>query len=419
MRIADTLPPLPATPPADRARVAEILADVQARGDQALAHWTRLLDRHMAPAWTVPKERCKQAWDHLPEADRAAIKHAAKNVRAFAAAQLRHCKAWELKITPGVAAAERVVPVRRAACYVPAGRHPLPSTVLMTALPAVVAGVRDVAVFTPPGPDGWPHDAILAACFFCGVQRVHPVGGVQAIGAAAFGTASVAPVDLVVGPGNRWVTEAKRQVVGTVGIDMLAGPSEVLVVCDAAADVQAVAADLLAQAEHDPDAQALVVTTDTAVAEKVAAEVAKQLAELPPGSAAHTSIERHGCIAVFADRPAALLAVNARAPEHLELHVADPGAWVPHLHDYGALFVGRDAAEVLGDYCMGPSHVLPTGRAGRWQGGLSVRTFLKFLATQRVEPGRARALAQTAARLARIEGLEAHARAAELRGRQG
>ncbi|MSP93345.1 MAG: histidinol dehydrogenase [Myxococcales bacterium] len=415
MRITDCLPPADVASSVDPERVRTILADVRARGDVALTEWTRRFDRALPPAWSVPPEVCAQAWHDLAPADRAALEHAAANVRAFAEAQVRALVGFTLELDRGVAVGQRVVPVQRVACYVPGGRHPLPSTVLMTALPARAAGVPDVAVFTPPGADGWPHPAILAACHLCGVHRVHPVGGVHGIAAAAFGTDSIAPVDLIAGPGNAWVTEAKRQVFGLVGIDMLAGPSEVLVLCDATADPVAVAADLLAQAEHDPDAHALVLTDDAAMARRIAAEVDRQQALLPHPAVAAESLARHGCIAVLPSRAALLAAANERAPEHLELMVADPDSWIPHLHSHGALFVGRNAAEVLGDYCAGPSHVLPTGGSGRWQGGLGAHTFLKVLSVQRAGSGAAHGLAVTAVRLARLEGLEAHARAAEVR----
>ena len=416
MRIVDALPP-PETGAgsADPAVVAEILRDVQQRGDAALHDWTRKFDRRELEALTVPPQLLRRAFAELDAADRQALEHAARNIRAYAEAQLRSIQPFSLEIEPGVFAAQRIVPVDRAACYVPGGRYPLPSTVLMTVLPAVVAGVREVIVLSPPGPDGWPNRAILAAAHLAGATAVHPVGGVQAIGAAAHGTHSIAACDLIVGPGNAWVTEAKRQVFGRVGIDALAGPSEVLVLLDRTADLAKVAADLLAQAEHDPDAHALAVTDERSVAEALCAEVQRQLATLPTKAVAAEAIARHGLVAVVRDRAAMVAAANARAPEHLEICTQQPEELAEKCTSYGGLFIGGEAAEVFGDYCVGPSHVLPTVGAGRYTGGLSVHTFLKVLSAQSARPGSVRGLARTAAHLARMEGLEGHARAAEQR----
>ena len=416
MRIVEHLPIVRGAPTtASPARVTAILEDVRDRGDTALRDWSEQLDRGVPPAWTVPQAVLESAWNALPQPDRDALDHAIRNIRTFAEAQKLSLQAMELEIEPGVVCGQRVVPVERVACYVPGGRYPLPSTVLMTVIPALAAGVAQVVVLTPPRQGGWPDPHILAAAYRAGATAVHPVGGVQGIAAAAYGTESIAAVDMIVGPGNAWVTEAKRQVYGIVGIDALAGPSEVMVLCDASADLQTVAADLLAQAEHDPDAEAIAVTDDHAFAEQLVAEVERQLALLPTREIAGQAIANHGRIVVVADRAAMVALANERAPEHLEIATSDAAELAAHCTSYGGLFIGHDAAEVLGDYCTGPSHVLPTGRAGRYTGGLSALTFLKVLSTQQAQPGAARALAQTAAHLARLEGLEAHARAAELR----
>ncbi len=416
MKIVDHLPIVRGAPTsASPARVTAILNDVRDRGDSALRDWSEQLDRGVAPAWTVPQDVLERAWLDLPQADQAAIDHAARNIRTFADAQKRSLQPMEIEIEPGVFAGQRIVPVDRVACYVPGGRYPLPSTLLMTVIPALAAGVQHVVVLTPPKPNAWPDQHILAAAFRAGVTAVHPVGGAQGIAAAAFGTESIAAVDLIVGPGNAWVTEAKRQVYGIVGIDSLAGPSEVMVLCDATSDAATVAADLLAQAEHDPDAEAIAVTDDAAFAQQLVAEVARQLAMLPTRDVAEVSIARHGRIVLVADRAAMAAVANERAPEHLEIVTEDPEALAGLCTSFGGLFIGHDAAEVLGDYCTGPSHVLPTGRAGRYTGGLSALTFLKVLSTQHAQPGAAKGLARTAALLARVEGLEAHARAAEHR----
>ena len=395
--------------------VQAILEDVRDRGDDALRDWSEQLDRGVPPAWTVPHEVLQAAWNSLSQADRDAIDHAARNIRTFAEAQKLSLQAMEIEIEPGVTAGQRIVPVDRVACYVPGGRYPLPSTVLMTVIPALAAGVQHVVVLTPPKLGGWPDTHILAAAYRAGATAVHPVGGAQGIAAAAYGTQSITAVDMIVGPGNSWVTEAKRQVYGIVGIDALAGPSEVMVLCDASANVRTVAADLLAQAEHDPDAEAIAVTDDRDFAEQLVAEVQRQLAILPTREIAAQSIAKHGRVVLVANRVAMVQLANERAPEHLEIVTHDADELAKHCTSYGGLFIGHDAAEVLGDYCTGPSHVLPTGRAGRYTGGLSALTFLKVLSTQRANPGAAAGLAKTAAHLARIEGLEAHARAAEER----
>jgi histidinol dehydrogenase len=411
MRVTTTLPPPAAAGSVDPRRVAAILADVRARGDVALADWTRQFDRRVPAGWRIGPEQMAAAWSSLSEADRTALDHAARNIERFAEAQRQAMQAFRIAIEPGVWCGQRLEPVARAACYVPGGRYPLPSTVLMTAIPARVAGVATVVVLTPPD----PHPAILAAAHRAGVAAVHPVGGVQAIGAAAYGTESVPAVDLIVGPGNAWVTEAKRQVFGHVGIDALAGPSEVLVLFDTSADLRKVAADLLAQAEHDPDAQALAITEDAAAAEQLSAEVGRQLAVLPTREVAAASVAQHGAIVVVRDRAAMLALANERAPEHLEIHTRDAAELAAHCQAFGGVFIGEQAAEVLGDYCAGPSHVLPTGRAGRFTGGLGVHTFVRVLTTQEIDPGAGAGLAATAARLARLEGLEGHARAADAR----
>jgi sulfopropanediol 3-dehydrogenase len=416
MKIVEHLPIVRGAPTtASPARVTHILDDVRDRGDDALRDWSEQFDKGAPPQWTVPQQVLESAWNSLPQPDRDALDHAIRNIRAFAEAQKLTLQAMEMEIEPGVVIGQRVVPIERVACYVPGGRYPLPSTVLMTVIPALAAGVQHVVVLTPPQQNSWPDKHILAAAYRAGATAVHPVGGVQAIGAAAYGTASIAAVDMIVGPGNAWVTEAKRQVYGIVGIDALAGPSEVMVLCDASAHLQTVAADLLAQAEHDPDAEAIAVTDDRAFAEQLAAEVDRQLALLPTREIAGQAILHHGRIIVVADRAAMVALANERAPEHLEIVTSDAAELAKQCTSFGGLFIGHDAAEVLGDYCAGPSHVLPTGRAGRYTGGLSALTFLKVLSTQQAQTGAAKALAQTAAHLARLEGLEAHARAAELR----
>lgn len=416
MRIVAALPPPSySAAGADPAVVASILADVRLRGDDALRDWTERLDRLVPARWQVPATLMEQAWQGVAEPVRQALQLAADNIRRFATAQRNSHQPFEIEVAPGVFAGQRLEPVASVACYVPGGRYPLPSTVLMTAIPARTAGVGRVVVVSPPGPNGWPDKHILAAARLAQVDAVYAVGGAQAVAAVAYGTASIAAVDLLVGPGNAWVTEAKRQVYGQVGIDALAGPSEVMVLFDSSSDIAKVAADLLAQAEHDAEAIALAVTTEQTAAWALAAEVERQLAVLPTKSVAAQAIAQHGAILLVADRAAMVRIANERAPEHLEVCTRDAEQLAGECSAFGGLFVGGEAAEVLGDYVCGPSHVLPTSRASRYTGGLGVQTFTRVLTTQRAAPGRAAHLALAAAVLARVEGLEGHARAADLR----
>lgn len=416
MRLLDSLAPQPFhLGSVDPIAVAHILADVRERGAAALTDHTRRFDRVLPPRWTLDRDVLAGAWHSLSPQTQQALQRAADNIERFAKAQRAAMQPFEFEIEPGVWVGQRLEPIASVACYVPGGRYPLPSTVLMTALPARAAGVGRVVVLTPPGREGLPDRHILAAAWLAGAEAVHPVGGVQAIGAAAYGTTEIAPVDMIVGPGNAWVTEAKRQVYGQVGIDALAGPSEVMVLFDDSADLPRVAADLLAQAEHDVDAQAVAVTDHRGAAEALLKEVERQLASLPTADVARESLKRHGLVVVVADRAAMVAAANLRSPEHLEVHTRDARALAAQCTAFGGLFIGGDAAEVLGDYCAGPSHVLPTAGASRYTGGLGVQTFMRVLTTQRSENGASKPLATVAALLARLEGLEGHARAADLR----
>lgn len=397
---------------ADPAAVAELIAAVRKGGDEAVRDLTARFDGVDVPNPTLGPEALAAAWERLPPPDQAALVHAHRNIVTVAAAQRAALRDLEVEVQPGVHIGQRWLPVRRTACYVPGGRYPLPSTVLMTVTPARQAGVAEVVVLSPPGANGQPHDAILAAAHVAGADGVFVAGGAQAIAAAAWGTELLPSVDLIVGPGNAWVTEAKRQAFGAVGIDALAGPSEVMVLADDSANAGRVAADLLAQAEHDPEAEAILVTTSSSLADAVEQALATQLVDLPTADIARASLERHGAIVVVDSRAALFEAANLRAPEHLHLHVTELAAAADACTAYGGLFLGEDSAEVFGDYCAGGNHVLPTAGAARYTAGLSVHTFVRPLATQRLTAHGAGALVATTAQLARIEGLEAHARAA-------
>ncbi len=405
--------PLRAREPVDLETLAQataIVADVRDDGEAALRkHAERLGDLDPGAPLVATREALEDALTTLPPGDAALLRRTADRIRAFAEAQLGCFTDLETSI-PGGRAGHRMAPVERAGCYAPSGRFPLPSSVLMTAVTARVAGVESVWVASPR-----PTPITLAAAAVAGADAVLRVGGAQAIAALAYGTGPVARCDVVVGPGNRWVTAAKQLVSGQCRIDMLAGPSELVVLADASADPRTVAADLLAQAEHDTDALPILVTPSAALADAVDAELARQLAALPTVATASAAVEQGFCVLVGSlDEGAGVC--DRLAPEHLEVLVADPEPLAARLNSYGGLFVGAGAAEVLGDYGAGPNHVLPTGGTARYTGGLSVLTFLRARTWMRIDDAEAAAgLVEDAARLARLEGLEGHARSAERR----
>lgn len=394
------------------AKAAVIVREVKAGGDPALRVWAeRLGDVAPGGALMVPAEALEAAYVALPEADQALLQRVAERVRAFAEAQRAALRDMVLAL-PGGRAGHTVAPVEAAGCYAPGGRFPLPSSVLMTAVTARTAGVARVWVASPR-----PAPMTLAAAHVAGADGLLAVGGAQAISALAYGTGSVGRCDVIVGPGNRWVTAAKKLVSGDVRIDMLAGPSELLVLADGTADAETIAADLLGQAEHDPDAIPVLVTTSEALREAVDEALERQLATLPTAETARAALG-NGMALLAEDLDEAIATANRLAPEHLEVMVAEPWAVAPRLQHYGGLFIGSHAAEVLGDYGAGPNHVLPTGGTARYSGGLSVFDFLRvrtWLEVTAVED--AQGLVEDAVALARHEGLEAHARSALRRSR--
>lgn len=389
------------------AKAAVIVAEVQAGGDLALRSWgERLGDLPVAAPLTFPAETLKAAYEALPAADQALLQRVAARVRAFAEAQRASLSEMTIEV-PGGRAGHTVAPVERAGCYAPGGRFPLPSSVLMTAVTARTAGVRHVIVASPR-----PAPITLAAAHVAGADALLAVGGAQAIAALAYGTETIARCDVIVGPGNRWVTAAKKLVSGDVRIDMLAGPSELLVLADGSAEAETIAADLLGQAEHDPDAIPVLVTTSDTLRDAVDEALARQLMTLPTAETARAALN-NGMSLLAHDLDEAIATANHLAPEHLEVMVTDPWSVVPRLSHYGGLFVGAHAAEVLGDYGSGPNHVLPTGGTSRFTGGLSVFDFLRvrtWLEVTGLEE--AQVLVDDAVHLARHEGLEAHARSA-------
>lgn len=401
---------------AEQAAAAEaIVADVKARGDEAVLESTRRFD---APDMRLEQLRVSDAELTAARAavDRRyllALGTAAGNLRDFHQRQLR--QDWFAARPGGGWVGQRFVPLDRVGVYVPGGQTILPSSLLHACVPAQVAGVPSIAVCTPPRRDGSGDPRILAAASFLGLNEVYLIGGAQAIAALAFGTATVAAVDLIAGPGSPYVNHAKRLLFGIVGVDSLAGPSEILILADDSAYPAQVAADLLSQAEHSPDARAILLTCSRSLAERVRAELARQLATLPTGATAARALEAAGGIVLCADLDEALERINHCAPEHLELLVAQPMELLGAIRHAGAIFLGPDSPEPLGDYCAGPSHVLPTGGTARFSSPLSVDTFVKR--TSLIAYGRAslRAEAEAICTFARAEGLEAHARSIEAR----
>ena len=396
--------------PAAVAAVTPIVAAVRAEGEAAVRRYAERFGE-IAPAAPLFHDRAAlaRALAELPTDHRARLERVAARIRTFADAQRAALCPVSLPV-PGGTAQQHITPVERAGCYAPGGRYPLPSSVLMTALTARVAGVKEVWVASPK-----PQALSLAAAALAGVDGVLAAGGAQAIAALAYGAGPVTPCDVIVGPGNRYVTAAKLLVAGSVAIDFPAGASELTVFADTAADPATVAADLLAQAEHDPDALPLLVTTDATLAGRVERELAAQLVDLPTADVARAALANGGVIRV-ASVEEGIAACDAIAPEHLQLELADAEQIAPRLAHYGALFVGPGGAEVLGDYGAGPNHVLPTGGAARSTGGLSVYSFLRVRTSLRIdEPAAARSMTEDAIWLGRAEGLEAHARAAERR----
>jgi histidinol dehydrogenase len=387
----------------------EIVEAVRSGGEHRLREFAERLDGLEAgKPLIIQKSQLHEALQTIPEEQRQLLERAAERIAKFAKAQRGCLQDLEVAV-PGGRAGHSIAAVERAGCYAPGGRYPLPSSVLMTAVTARVAGVEDVTVASPR-----PGLLTLAAAAVAGADRLLAAGGAQAIAALAYGTETLERSDVIAGPGNRWVTAAKRLVSGDVGIDMLAGPSELCIVADESADPAWIAADLLAQAEHDEDARVFLVTTAPDLAVEVQRAVHQQLQNLPTGEVAAAALSK-GLVVLCNDRSEAVEACNRIAAEHVELMVRNAGELRQEVHDYGAIFVGAKAAEVFGDYGIGPNHVLPTSRTARHQGGLSVMSFLRIRSWLELDRMDAQMCADAAA-LARLEGLEAHARAAEQRG---
>ena len=401
--------------PAVDATVARIIADVRARGDAALLEYTRQLDGVEATsvaALEIPAAEMRDAFAALPEQVRSALQTAASRIRAFHERQ--KLESWSYRDADGSEFGQRVSALDRVGIYVPGGKAAYPSSVLMSAIPAQVAGVGEI-VMVVPAPGGTRNPLVLAAAHLAGVTRAFTIGGAQAIAALAYGTATIPPVDKICGPGNAYVAAAKRRVFGAVGIDMIAGVSEVLVIADESANADWVAMDLFAQAEHDELAQAILVTPDANLIDAVAASARRQLASMPRRAIIAASLANRGALIKVRDLDEACAVANRVAPEHLELAVADPAALLPKIRHAGAIFMGHHSSEALGDYCAGPNHVLPTGRTARFSSPLGVYDFQKRSSVLAVSIEAARMLGSVAATLADGEGLPAHAQSARYR----
>jgi histidinol dehydrogenase len=394
---------------------AEILDAVRRRGDAALLEYTARFDRWTpasAQALQVPLADAHAALGSLAAAERDALEFAARRIRTYHERQVQ--ESWRVDEGDGTVLGQQVTAIDRVGLYVPGGKAAYPSSVLMSAVAAKVAGVRELIMVTP-APDGVVNASVLAAAALAGVDRIVRVGGAQAVGALAFGTATVPAVDKIVGPGNAYVAAAKRRVFGRVGIDMVAGPSEVLVIADSTANPDWVAMDLFSQAEHDEIAQAILLSPDRGLIDRVAESMRRQLAGLPRRAIIEASLAARGALIQVRDLDEACDIANRIAPEHLELAVDDPQALLPKIRHAGAIFLGHHASESLGDYCAGPNHVLPTSRTARFSSPLGVYDFQKRTSLIAVSRDSAQRLGRVAATLARAEGLEAHARSAEWR----
>ncbi|MGU2034882.1 histidinol dehydrogenase [Pseudomonas aeruginosa] len=396
-------------------RVLDIIAAVRSRGDAAVVEFTQRFDGLQAASMAdliLPRERLELALTRITVAQREALEVAAERVRSYHEKQKQG--SWRYTEADGTVLGQQVTPLDRAGLYVPGGKASYPSSVLMNAIPAKVAGVSEV-VMVVPTPRGEINEIVLAAACIAGVDRVFTIGGAQVVAALAYGTESVPRVDKIVGPGNIYVATAKRHVFGQVGIDMIAGPSEILVVCDGQTDPDWIAMDLFSQAEHDEDAQSILVSPDAAFLDRVADSIARLLPTMERAEIIRTSLEGRGALIQVADQAQACAVANRIAPEHLELSVADPESWLPEIRHAGAIFMGRYTAEALGDYCAGPNHVLPTSGTARFSSPLGVYDFQKRSSIINCSAEGASVLGRTASVLARGESLTAHARSAEYR----
>jgi len=395
--------------------VNNILKDVKKRGDAAVIEYTNKFDRvtiNNMSELEIPQSRLEESLNKIPADQRTALEKAAARVRAYAEHQ--KIESWSYTEDDGTLLGQQVTPMDRAGLYVPGGKAAYPSSVIMNAIPAKVAGVPEL-IMVVPTPDGEINDLVFAAAAIAGVDRVFAIGGAQAVAALAYGTETVPKVDKIVGPGNIFVATAKRMVFGAAGIDMIAGPSEICVVCDGKTDADWIAMDLFSQAEHDEDAQSILVCPDADFIEQVKASIEKLIKEMPRAEIIQKSLNDRAALIKVADINEAIEIANYIAPEHLELSIDDAREWSKKIRHAGAIFIGRYTAEALGDYCAGPNHVLPTSRTARFSSPLGVYDFQKRSSLIDCSAEGASKLAKTASVLAHGEGLTAHARSAEYR----
>lgn len=397
--------------------VADIICEVRQRGDEALRDFARKFDNAELKDIRVTKEEIDRAYGQVDDKVVDSFKKAAEQITFYAKAQLDCIKPLDVQSPiAGVELGHRLIPVDGAGLYVPGGRFPLPSTALMLTIPAKIAGVKRVAACSPANKQfGSIHPATLVAMDIAGADEIYTVGGAQAIAALAYGTESIAGVDLIAGPGNRYVTEAKRQVMGTVGIDSLAGPSEVLIVADETANPEYIAIDLLAQSEHDAFAKSILVTTDESRIPEILKSMEELAAKLPTGEAAMQSFEDNGTIIIAESMDEMAKIANEAAPEHLEVHTREPEEYSKKLYQFGSLFIGEDAPVALGDYCSGTNHTLPTMKNAKFSNGVWVGTFLKTSFVQHITKEGLRNLSETCMTMAHTEGLAAHEMSVALR----
>jgi len=395
--------------------VADVLKDLRHRGDEALLEYTRRFDRVQASsvqALEIPRQEWQAALQALPQDQRAALEEAARRVRAYHERQ--KAESWSYTESDGTTLGQKITPLDRVGLYVPGGKAAYPSSVLMNAIPAKVAGVPEVVMVTPT-PDGARNPIVLAAAAIAGVDRAWAIGGAQAVGALAYGTQTIVPVDKIVGPGNAYVAAAKRRVFGTVGIDMIAGPSEILIIADGTTPADWIAMDLFSQAEHDELAQAILLCPDAAYLDQVQESIERLLPTMPRADIIRASLSGRGALILVDDLDQACAIANEIAPEHLEISTEQPEVWADKIRHAGAIFMGRYSSESLGDYCAGPNHVLPTSRTARFSSPLGVYDFQKRSSLINVSHQGAQSLGRIAATLAHGEGLQAHAGSAQYR----
>ncbi len=391
--------------------VKTILKDVQKNKDSAVKKYTKRFDKLNLKNLEISKQEIKQAYKQVDKKTIAALKIAAKNITFFAKKQLANTKEFELK-NKGITLGQKIIPIENLGCYVPGGRYPLPSSALMSIIPAKVAGVKNIVVCSPK-----IAPVTIVAADLSGANQIFNVGGAQAIASLAFGTETIPKVDKIVGPGNKFVAAAKKEIFGIVGIDFIAGPSELLIIADDSANPEYIAADLLAQAEHDPDAIVNVLTCSKLLGTQINTQLKKQLQCLSTKEVAKQSLKK-GSIIIVKSIDETISLSNKIAPEHLELMIKNPNKIIPKLKNYGSLFIGDDSAEVFGDYCSGTNHILPTNYASKYTGSLSPLDFVKIVTFQKINKKNKKAvknLIKVSSTLAEVEGLDAHKKAAEIR----